>query len=304
MKVEIQPAALTGVVPAIASKSDAHRHLICAAFADRPTELLLNTSSEDIETTASCLRALGAGIVSSEGALLVDPVQGSVTEALLDCAESGSTLRFMLPVAASCCEQVHLTGRGRLPERPLGELVSVLRENGVELSSDKLPISTRGRLKSGRFALPGNISSQYITGLLLALPLLEGASEIVLTTNLESTDYVNITLKVLEQYGIAVEQTDCGFRVPGGQSYRSPGTARIEGDWSNAAFFLAAGALGAPVSVAGLSPDSPQGDRRIVDLLRLFGAEITQDSDTVSVTPKPLRAATIDIGETDRKSVV
>jgi 3-phosphoshikimate 1-carboxyvinyltransferase len=194
---------------------------------------------------------------------------------------------------------VHFVGRGRLPERPLGDLVSALERNGVELSSDHLPLSTRGRLRSGRFELPGNVSSQYVTGLLLALPLLKGASEIALTTELESLDYVRITLGVLEQYGIVVEQRGNGFHVPGDQQYRSPRNVVIEGDWSNAAFFLAAGAIGtAPLTVIGLAAHSLQGDRRVVDFLRQFGAEVSVGPEGVRVEPRQLLGCTIDIGET------
>ncbi|MCL2528830.1 MAG: 3-phosphoshikimate 1-carboxyvinyltransferase [Coriobacteriia bacterium] len=313
MKAKITPAPLSGTIEAIASKSDAHRQLICAAFADGPTELQLKTSSEDIETTADCLRALGAGIEQRSNGLLVSPITKPPAEVSQDCAESGSTLRFMLPVAAANCEQVHFTGRGRLPERPLGELVKAMLQNGVEFSSNQLPFTTRGKLQIGSFSLPGNISSQYITGLLLALAALEGTSEIILTTPLESKDYVNITLRVLELYGVDIQQEEDRFIVPGGQQFKSPGKVAIEGDWSNAAFFLAAGALSlgvptiqslaegdfsASLTVAGISPNSPQGDRNIVSLLKLFGAELTQDDNQVRVFAAPLRGTTIDIGET------
>ncbi len=302
MHVVITPTPLSGTIEAIASKSDAHRHLIGAALSDAPTEIRLNTSSDDIDTTTQCLRALGATIENEKQALLVHPLVSSTASiSTLDCAESGSTLRFMLPVACACTERAHFTGRGRLPQRPLGDLVSALRQNGVELSSDHLPLSTQGRLQSGTFSLPGNVSSQYITGLLLALPLLEGKSQILLTTQLESLDYVHITLEVLKQYGIVIEQAENRFIVPGAQQYRSPGKVVIEGDWSNAAFFLAAGAIGAEgtsVTVTGLTLNSPQGDRRVVDFLKRFGAEVNLDSRSVQVSSSPLHGCTIDIGET------
>ncbi|MDR2035238.1 MAG: 3-phosphoshikimate 1-carboxyvinyltransferase, partial [Coriobacteriales bacterium] len=284
MKALITPALLAGTIEAISSKSDAHRHLICAALSNRETELLRLDDSQDISATATCLRALGATIEQSERRALVQPLKTPVTGATLDCAESGSTLRFMLPVAAACADGVRFTGTGRLPERPLGELIEVLRHNGVAFSSDQLPLETRGRLRSGRFELPGNVSSQYITGLLLALPLLEGSSEIVLTTPLESTAYVDITLAVLEHYGIVVHKRKEGFVVPGNQRYRSPAAVTVEGDWSNAAFFLAAGALGAPVTVTGLTLNSPQGDRKVIDFLRRFGAEVSEEPAAVSVS--------------------
>lgn len=314
----LRPKALTGVIGAIPSKSDAHRQLICAALADEPTEIMLSSSSEDIDTTVACLRALGADIEQLDGSLLVQPVHKARDEATLNCAESGSTLRFLLPVAAALCDRVRVTGRGRLPERPLGELVRALEQNGVTFSSGKLPLYLQGSLKSGTYTLPGNVSSQYISGLLLALPLLDGESEIALTAPLESSDYVNITLGVLAQYGVQVAPLEQGFSVPGGQQYRSPGKVSLEGDWSNAAFFLAAGALGAraqsnktndagdmpashvlpQLTVTGLLPHSPQGDRRVVDLLCRFGAEVSIDANCVCVTPGSLQGCVIDIGET------
>jgi len=256
--------------------------------------------SQGVEESAKGIEELQRGIDEGEQLLVIRPITEPVQGATLDCAESGSTLRFMLPVAAACAERVHFIGSGRLPERPLGELVSAMRMNGVAFSSDHLPLSTQGTLHSGSYTVPGHISSQFITGLLLALPLLEGTSEIVLTSPLESMDYVNITLEVLRHYGIEVEQEQQRFIVPGCQRYRSPGKVRIEGDWSNAAFFLAAGALSSssPVTVCGLSLHSAQGDRRVVDLLRQFGAEVVQDSGQVSVLRAPLRGTEIDIGET------
>ena len=204
MTVTLSPASLSGSIKAIASKSDAHRVVICAALSDVPCELLMSTSSEDIEATAQCMRALGATIEKSGAGLVVTPGKTPET-AMLDCGESGSTLRFLLPVAAALCEKTSFTGHGRLPERPIGELTDAMGKNGVEFSSAKLPLETTGKLKSGVYTLPGNISSQYITGLLLALPLLESDSEIVLTTHLESAAYVDITLHALRRFGIKIE---------------------------------------------------------------------------------------------------
>ncbi len=320
MNVRITPAVLQGTISALGSKSAAHRHLICAALSDNTTEIMHCTHSEDIEATAGCLRALGATITREGNTLSVHPMAAphslvaahtsqtitptsqaatAVSKVTLNCAESGSTLRFMLPVAAATCnEDVHLIGGGRLPMRPLEDLANTLRQNGMELSSNHLPLVLRGVLKSGQYTLPGNISSQYITGLLLALPLLQGTSEIVLTTPLESTGYVDITLGILEQYGVVIKRRANGFSVPGGQQYRSPGKVYVEGDWSNAAFFLAAGALGRPVTVAYLPRRSLQGDRALISFLERFGAEVFIDYDEVSVFPKTLQGCTIDIGET------
>jgi len=296
MIVKISPSSLEGTISAIASKSDAHRILICAALSSSPCELLLGTSSEDIEATARCMRALGATIEKSENGLKVTP--GKVSEdVFLDCGESGSTLRFLLPVAAALCERAKFTGQGRLPERPIGELMQAMEQHAVSFSAPKLPLETRGRLQSGVYTLPGNISSQYITGLLLALPLLEGDSEIVLTTALESAAYVDITLHALERFGIMITKTQKGYFVRGGQEYKAPEKVRIDGDWSNAAFFLVAGAIGRTVTVTGLDMSSPQGDKKICDILRLFGADVRISDDEITVFSAPLTAQTVDMTE-------
>ena len=296
MKVKVSPAPLTGKIPAIASKSDAHRVLICAALSSEPCELILGTSSEDIEATARCMRALGAKIEKSEDGLTVIP--GEIPQkAVLDCGESGSTLRFLLPVAAAVCSNAQFTGQGRLPERPIGELMQAMEQNGVQFSAPKLPLQTEGKLKSGVYKLPGNISSQYITGLLLALPLLAGDSEIVLTSALESAAYVDITLHALERFGIDVKKSEQGYFIRGGQRYKSPREIRIDGDWSNAAFFLVAGATGKAVTVTGLDMDSPQGDKKICDILHSFGAEVSVCDDEITVSPAPLTAQTVDMTE-------
>ena len=296
MNATIIPSLPEGEISAIASKSDAHRVLICAALSKTPCELILSTSSEDIEATARCMRALGAKIEKSEKGLRVIP--GEIPQAAqLDCGESGSTLRFLLPVAAALCESAEFCGRGRLPERPIGELMQAMQAGGVEFSAPKLPLVTRGRLQSGVFSLPGNISSQYVTGLLLALPLLEGNSEIVLTTALESAAYVDITLHALERFGIEIEKTGRGYFVRGGQSYKAPSEVKIDGDWSNAAFFLVAGAIGKSITVTGLDMNSPQGDKKICDILRTFGANVEIEGDKVSVSPAKLTAQTVDMTE-------
>lgn len=296
MNVKISPASLGGEVAAIASKSDAHRVLICAALSDTPCELELTTSSEDIEATAQCMRALGATIKMSKTGLLVTP--GKPPErAELNCRESGSTLRFLLPVAAALCESTSFTGHGRLPERPIGELMQAMEQNGVRFSSPKLPLETQGRLRSGVYTLPGNVSSQYITGLLLALPLLEGDSEIVLTTRLESAAYVDITLHALTRFGIEIKKTEKGYFVPGRQCYRAPQRVKVDGDWSNAAFFLVAGAVGKPVTLTGLDVSSPQGDKKICEILQGFGADVRLSGDSVTAAPAPLRAQRVDMTE-------
>ena len=171
-------------------------------------------------------------------------------------------------------------------------------ENGVSFSSDRLPLATSGRLRGGVYRLPGGISSQYITGLLLALPATGEDSEIILTDQLRSAAYVDITLNVLERFGITVEKRANGFFIPGGQRYISPGRAEVDGDWSNGAFILACGAIGGEVTVTGLNSDSPQGDRAVVGLLEKMGARVTVNGSSVTVSPGKLRGCEIDIDPT------
>lgn len=298
MIARILPAQLGGTVAAIASKSDAHRLLILAALSRGETKLLMEKRSEDIDATISCLRALGATIEILPDGVAVRGIERVNENPRLDCGESGSTFRFMLPVACALCEQARFTGSGRLPERPIGELMLVMQAHGVAFSAERLPFATTGKLAGGDFALPGNVSSQYLTGLLLALPFAKGDSTISLTTRLESAAYVDITLYALQRFGIQVHLENGGYTVPGGQMCLSPGELRVDGDWSNAAFFLAAGALGNPVTMTGLRLDSPQGDKAILDALRKFGAKVEATNEAVTVSPARLTGCTIDVSET------
>ena len=310
MNIVITPSPLSGAVRVPASKSAAHRLLIGAALADAPTRIAISGTNRDIEATAACLRALGAGIAAEGGALVVSPIAGIPKAVTLDCGESGSTLRFLLPVAAALGVHATFTGHGRLPQRPNAPLVAALREHGAVIDRDLLPMAVSGALTGGRWTLPGDVSSQYVTGLLFALPLLDGGSEISLTTPLASAAYVDMTLQALSQFGIAVEATGTGWRVPGGQRYRSPGGATVEGDWSAAAFWLAANALGARIDVEGLRPDSVQGDRAVAALLGRETIDATHVPDlvpalAVAAASRPMRtvitgAARLRLKESDR----
>ena len=306
MNVRLSPASLSGTVQTIASKSDVHRLLFCAAQADGPVTIEMNSTSplsDDILTTAFVIKALGADVRKEDGRFTVTPSNVAPKAPIFDCRESGSTLRFLLPVAAAHCDEPSFTGSGRLPERPVEDLLNVLKARGISVSADKLPFSFTGRLQSGAFELPGNVSSQYITGLLLALPALDGDSEIRLTSPLQSASYVNITLHALSRFGIRTSILPRGYLVPGNQTFQSPGTIVADGDWSNAGYFFAAGALSeTPVSIAGLTPDPPQGDKSIVGILNnRMGAPISkvQEEDgtyTYTVTPaETLRACDLDV---------
>lgn len=264
MDIIIKPTKLRGTITAIPSKSQAHRLLICAAFADRETRLYCPDTNRDIEATADCLRALGAEITRDEGGYTVLPVQSRPVTAVLPCHDSGSTLRFLLPVAGALGVDATFQLEGRLPQRPLSPLWEEMERMGCTLTRPtECTIRCQGKLNSGVYTISGGVSSQFITGLLLAFPLISGESQLEITGKLESAPYVTMTLKAMEQFGVMVQN----FSVAGNQHFTSPGTVTVEGDWSNGAFFLAAKALGNNVTVTGLRADSPQGDRAAAELL-------------------------------------
>lgn len=278
MDIRISPSRLSGSIAAIPSKSDVHRLLICASLADKETRIVCPSLSSDIEATAAALSALGAGISYSNGAFEVEPIKKAAAAPEIDCRESGSTLRFLLPVAATITDGARFSGRGRLPDRPISELIEALSSRGVSFSGTKLPFLTKGQFSGGVVRIAGNLSSQYITGLLLALPCTENGGRIELTAPLESSPYVDMTERALDRFGVRCIRSADGWTVPQGQHYVSPGEICAEGDWSNAAFFLAAG-----VEVTGLDPQSPQGDRAILAQLR----EIERGSAVISLASTP-----------------
>lgn len=281
MKVTITPKKLCGKVDAIASKSFAHRIMIAAALADKPTKIFLNTTSEDIEATKNCLISMGAKIDEGEGFIKITPITYA-EKVLLDCNESGSTARFLLPVAASVCEEFKMCGKGRLPERPMTPLISQMRLNGVEISADNIPLEVTGKLIGGRFEIPGDISSQYITGLLFALPNCSKKSEIVLTSPLESSAYVDITIDVLRNFGVNIIRTGNSFIIEP-QKFISPDEITVEGDWSNSAFWIVANEICGNVFVDGLNFNSLQGDMNILKSKDLREIDASQIPDLVPI---------------------
>lgn len=264
MNITISPNKLTGTIGAIPSKSQAHRMLICAALADRETEIICPVTSKDIAATVDCLMALGADIASTADGYLVHPIRVLPQSARLHCGESGSTLRFLLPLVAALGVEATFVMEGRLPQRPLSPLWELLQENGCTLArpSDNTLLCC-GQLRSGDFAIGGDVSSQFITGLLFALTQLEGQSRIRIRGQLQSRPYVDMTLDALRRFGVHIEE----LRICGKQTLISPKTVGVEGDWSNAAFFLAAQALGSDVLVKNLDVLSAQGDKAIAQLL-------------------------------------
>lgn len=266
MNIVLSPRKLRGSVTPPPSKSDAHRLLIAMALSDKPSRMRLTASNDDIAATIRCLAALGAKITTDDQYVCVTPIAAAQKNAPCDCGESGSTLRFITPVAAALHGAL-LTGRGRLAERPMEPLLSLLRAHGCEITGEKLPMTVSGGLKSGQYSLRGDISSQFVTGLLYALPLLSGDSTITLTTPLQSRGYVDMTLRALGQFGIKIAEENDTFYIPGSQRYIAPeGDLIPEGDWSGAALWYGANSLGGCVDVLSLRADSTQGDKKIAQL--------------------------------------
>lgn len=266
MDMTITPGTLTGPITPPPSKSQAHRLIIAAALAQGESVLSNAAFSQDITATLSCMEQLGAEWEDlGDGRLRIRGIPGIRfgQTPRLDCGESGSTLRFLIPIALAAAGGGVFTGRGRLMSRPQQPYFDIFQEQGIAYRQTGDTLTVTGSLRPGTFRLPGNVSSQFVTGLLYALPLLDGDSTLLLTSPLESRDYVAMTLDVLEKSGIRVEQEDFRqFRIPGGQRFL-PGTAAIEADWSQAGFWYAAAFLDHPIQIQGMDPESVQGDRVI-----------------------------------------
>lgn len=278
MDIVITPTKLSGTVTAIPSKSQAHRLLICAAFADGDTELVCPDTNRDIEATAGCLRALGAAIERTKTGYTISPVRTVPKTAIMNCQDSGSTLRFLLPVVGALGVDGTFQMEGRLPQRPLSPLWEEMERMGCKLSrSTADTLRCEGKLAAGEYTISGGISSQFITGLLLAAALIPGTTKINITGKLESKPYVTMTLQAMETFGLPCEN----YTVCGGKELRTPGKLTVEGDWSNGAFFLAAKALGNNVETRNLSPASAQGDRAAAELLPGLAQELTIDASDI-----------------------
>ncbi len=268
MDIKITPSKLNGAINIPSSKSMTHRVLICAALAEGTSIISNVTFSKDIYATIDALKSAGAEISVENSLITVTGIAGRIPEtADIDCCESGSTLRFMIPVTAALGINTIYRGEGRLPERPITPYIRELTKKGINFDyNNTMPFSVSGQLKSGVFELEGDVSSQFITGLLFALPLLENDSEIVMTSRLESKPYADMTVTCLKQFGVEVSETDNGYFIKGGQKF-SPMNTAVEGDYSQAAFFYVANVLGSDIKINNLLPDSTQGDKKIVEII-------------------------------------
>lgn len=274
--VKIQNSILSGEVTLPPSKSAAHRALICSFLAGGGNVSPI-IDSKDMEATLSVIEGLKNENI------------------VLNCIESGSTVRFMIPVAASLGKKVTFIGEGSLLSRPLNEYINLLPKHGVDVKSEGgLPLTISGKLENGSYEIAGNISSQYVTGLLLALANLEGDSAVILTTPLQSKPYVDMTVKIMNDFGVNIRETDFGYLIKGSQKFKKLDYT-IEGDWSHAAFFLAAGAIGGCVTLKGLDINSSQGDKEIIDIIKKFGGNIKIKNNDIICQKGNLKGTVINV---------
>ncbi|MDE5993382.1 MAG: 3-phosphoshikimate 1-carboxyvinyltransferase [Oscillospiraceae bacterium] len=277
MKVKIKPSKLIGRVSAPSSKSFSHRMLIAAALAGGVSEISNISASEDIDATVSALNALGAKIFREGTDYTVIGIKNPSASAVIDCRESGSTLRFIIPIAAALGCSCEFHGSGKLPERPITPYIRELGKNGTVIAKTDgvMPFTMNGKLRGGEYVLEGDVSSQFITGLLFALPLCSENSVIRLVSRLESKPYADMTIAALARFGISIDESEDGeglpvYRIRGGQKYRSADVS-VEGDYSQAAFYFAANALGSEIKIDNLNEDSVQGDKKILEIVRNMG---------------------------------
>ncbi len=273
MKVRVSRGKLEGTVLAPPSKSYAHRLLIAGSLCKKGASIANVGRSEDVAVTLKAIESLGGVVEYMNGNAFVSGLRPDMGgEAQVFCGESGSTLRFLMPLSQVLKSSTEFEGNGRLPKRPVADLLKCLEEHGVSHYNDHIPFALKGKLEPGEYVIPGSISSQYITGLLFALPLLKEESTIRITGKMVSRDYIDMTLKVLRDFGIEVEETEDGYRIPGKQEYQAYSPIIVPGDYSSAAYYFGVNALGSEVEIAGLESDSLQGDRRVEEYLDIIKA--------------------------------
>lgn len=302
--IVIRPAPLAGEVTAPPSKSCAHRAIIAAALAAGQSRIGNLEVSDDIAATLEAVRELGAAytLADTEGGrceAAITGIEQCPESPVIDCRESGSTLRFMLPVAMAACGQAGFSGSARLAQRPLGPYYSIFKAQGIEWEQGAggLPLAVRGEFKPGVFAVPPDVSSQFVSGLMLAAPILSGDSYISVQGVLESLPYVDVTIDVLKRFGVAIGEEERGslYHVPA-QEYRAA-EYDVEGDWSQAAFLLLMGLLSGPVSVGGLDKKSKQGDKIVEAIFKEMGGDVRWKGGRLTARRSALRGAEVDVSQ-------
>lgn len=299
MIATIYPSHCSGSVHIPPSKSMAHRAIICAALADGVSHLTNIDFSDDILATIDGMRQLGANIETSSNSVTVHGIRSfaQLQSNVIDCKESGSTLRFFIPIFSLCDQKIHFTGKGRLMRRPQDVYEELFARQSLQFMHDEEGITIAGKLKPGEYEIDGGISSQFITGLLFTLPLLEADSLIHIRPPFESRSYIDLTLEMLEKFGIRAYFEDAlTLRIPGRQHYH-PHDVRIEGDYSQLAFFAVLAAIQGDLAIHGVSGSSAQGDRQILSILQDFGAAVQPLEDGFLIHQGKLRAAPIDLND-------
>lgn len=296
----IIPGLLKGVVKIPASKSISHRAVICAGLSIGKSNIRNLSFSKDIEATCEAMKNLGTKIIREAEALSIEGAAGlEATDSVFDCYESGSTLRFLIPIAAAVGGKSTFIGRGKLVERPLLPYYKILEEQNIKYVNEegRLPLTINGKLKPGEFTISGDISSQFISGLMFALPLLDGDSKITITTELESKPYVDLTIDMLERFSVKiVNHNDKEFIIEGNQRYIAK-DQNVEGDYSQVAFWLVAGIMGADLWCSGMNMDSLQGDKVILDIIKQMGGKLEFDNDSIKAVPSKTKGTIIDASQ-------
>lgn len=300
MNVTITPKKLKGEVVIPPSKSLSHRAIIAAGLAQGKSKISNVMYSQDILATIEAMKAIGAKIEQHTDYLLIEGSEVQRCSQVIDANESGSTLRFMIPIALVCKEPLCWIGKGQLPYRPLDSYLEIFQKQKISYEKPEdayLPLKTDGGLQPGVFEIRGDISSQFITGLLYALPLLKQDSTLIITTPLESKGYVDLTLDILKKYGICIHNDEYRrFDIPGNQTYHAYDYT-IEGDYSQSAFFLVADCLGAEIRLKAMNSDSYQADRKILEDLKQFQANLRMNGDEIFCLPGETKGATIDFSQ-------
>ena len=294
-------APLKGVVAAPASKSEAHRRMICAGLTKGTTTLGGFMDSADMAATARCLKALGAQIEEKDDELTITGYAKKISKLpVLDCGESGSTLRFFVPIALAMADGGVFRMHGRLGQRPMDVYRDLFVPRGVRWRmgvgcDGAAELTVKGALEAGHYVMPGNVSSQFVSGLLFALPMLDEDSTLTVEPPVESADYIRMTVEALTQSGIRLEEiAPFSWRITGNQTYQAK-DGRLSGDYSQAAVLLCAGALGHQVTVTGLAQETTQGDRAVLAHLATLGAKVQEDASGVIVTAEALHGTALDM---------
>lgn len=297
MRAVITPHTLSGEVNMIASKSQAHRALILASIAEGVSFIRCEELNEDIEATVFCLKKMGADIIYEDGVFKITPIVLPEGEVFMDCAESGSTLRFLLPLICALGIKARIKMHGRLYKRPLEPLKSVLISHGAKITQKEDELFIEDKISAGNYEIEGNVSSQYITGLLFALLALREKSTLKVIGELQSASYVKMTLDAIESFSVKIFQKNGAYVIKKEDRLISA-NIRVEGDWSNAAFWICAAAMGnSRIKINNLNINSSQGDKKIIDILREMGANIIYENGSVIVNGSPLSGVKIDASD-------